>query len=52
MRAGSRMDRRRWGDVNVECVELVFIYDGSNGEVFCSDIVWEKMVRGKVEEFD
>ena len=34
------------GDVNVEYVEFVFIYDGSDGEVFCSDIVWEKMVRG------
>ena len=52
MRVGSRMDRRRWGDVNVEYVELVVIYDGSDGKVFCGGIVREKMVRRKVEEFD
>ena len=40
------------GDVNVEYVELVVIYDGSDGEVFCGGIVREKMVRRKVEEFD
>ena len=40
------------GDVNVEYVELMFVNDGSNGEVFCGDIVWEKMFGGKVEEFD
>ena len=50
MRVGSGVDRWRWGDVNVEYFELAFINDGSNGEMFCGDIVWEKMVGGKVEE--